>query len=259
MWQALRKLWQRAEQGERVAVERPAGVSRRDFLRQMGVTSVTVAVGGMAGSLWQPERKLLIRDPWMDQEMLKQAALSAKHSGGVVGSIGAWEDLTPRLTLGLQPEIAAAEAAGAHAYETFSQRAYQMLYGQGKQMLNYLAGRESPEVLDRMDVTLVSEFIKREPRLQKPVPEIEFMTTVNADAIFERYIALGRKADEQSPEQPLSQTQKSARVIAGLIAENGRQDQPEALPNLAVDRDTMYKFVGRAHELHYGVKPTPQG
>lgn len=50
----LRKLWQSAT-GPSVPIRRPEGVSRRDFLRAMGVTSTTVMLGGMGSSVWKPE------------------------------------------------------------------------------------------------------------------------------------------------------------------------------------------------------------
>lgn len=56
----LRSLWNGSpETLGRALAARPAGVSRREFLRAAGVTTTTVAMGGMTGSLWVPERKLL--------------------------------------------------------------------------------------------------------------------------------------------------------------------------------------------------------
>ncbi len=57
MLNLLRKLWHSAT-GPVAPIRRPTGMSRRCFLRSMGVTTATVALGGMSGSLWQPERKL---------------------------------------------------------------------------------------------------------------------------------------------------------------------------------------------------------
>lgn len=53
MLNLLRKLWHSAT-GPSVPIRRPEGVSRRDFLRSMGVTTMSVAVGGMGSSLWRP-------------------------------------------------------------------------------------------------------------------------------------------------------------------------------------------------------------
>lgn len=52
MLNLLRKLWN-SPFGPSAPIRRPTGLSRRDFLRSMGVTSVTVAMGG-GMALWQP-------------------------------------------------------------------------------------------------------------------------------------------------------------------------------------------------------------
>lgn len=56
----LKKMWNGSPETLGAAVAaRPAGVSRRDFLRAAGVTTTTVALGGMGGSLWLPEKKAI--------------------------------------------------------------------------------------------------------------------------------------------------------------------------------------------------------
>lgn len=53
MLNLLRKLWHSAT-GPSVPIRRPDGLSRRDFLRSMGVTTMAVGLGGMGSSLWKP-------------------------------------------------------------------------------------------------------------------------------------------------------------------------------------------------------------
>ncbi len=56
----LKNLWRNAKAGSAEPVIRPAGLSRRDFLRAMGVTSTTVFMGGMGNSVWKPPGDILL-------------------------------------------------------------------------------------------------------------------------------------------------------------------------------------------------------
>lgn len=74
----IRKIWNGSQEtlGSALA-SRPSGVSRRDFLRAAGVTTTTVALGGMGGSLWLPQKQAIA------------GAVGMMGVSGAVGSAGA--------------------------------------------------------------------------------------------------------------------------------------------------------------------------